>query len=78
LRAPIVGWEKTRFRNHDRATGDVKKQIGGTMPWVDILGYAASAAVLATFCMSAMIPLRVLALGGSVQSAACLRRMSRS
>ena len=29
---------------------------------VDALGYAASAAVLATFCMSTMIPLRILAL----------------
>ena len=36
------------------------------MPWVDILGYAASAAVLATFCMSTMIPLRILALGSNV------------
>jgi CRP/FNR family cyclic AMP-dependent transcriptional regulator len=32
------------------------------MHWVDLLGYAASAAVLATFCMSTMIPLRLLAL----------------
>ena len=31
------------------------------MTWVDMLGYAASAAVLATFCMSTMIPLRILA-----------------
>ena len=29
-------------------------------------GYAASAAVLATFCMSTMIPLRILALGSNV------------
>ena len=36
------------------------------MTWVDILGYAASAAVLATFCMSTMIPLRILALGSNV------------
>lgn len=34
--------------------------------WVDILGYAASAAVLATFCMSTMIPLRVIALCSNV------------
>ena len=27
------------------------------MSWVDILGYAAAVAVLATFCMSTMIPL---------------------
>jgi CRP/FNR family cyclic AMP-dependent transcriptional regulator len=36
------------------------------MSWVDLLGYAASAAVLATFCMSTMIPLRVLALASNV------------
>ena len=29
---------------------------------VDFLGYAASATVLATFCMSTMIPLRVIAI----------------
>jgi CRP/FNR family cyclic AMP-dependent transcriptional regulator len=34
--------------------------------WVDLLGYAASAAVLATFCMSTMIPLRVIALASNV------------
>ena len=36
------------------------------MSLVDVLGYAASAAVLATFCMSTMIPLRILALGSNV------------
>ncbi len=36
------------------------------MPWVDILGYAASAAVLATFCMSTMLLLRILALISNV------------
>lgn len=36
------------------------------MSWVEILGYAASAAVLTTFCMSTMIPLRVVALGSNV------------
>jgi len=36
------------------------------MSWVDLLGYAASAAVLATFCMSTMIPLRVVALASNV------------
>ena len=30
------------------------------------MGYAASAAVLATFCMSTTIPLRILALGSNV------------
>jgi CRP/FNR family transcriptional regulator, cyclic AMP receptor protein len=32
------------------------------MSFMDLLGYAASAAVLATFCMSTMIPLRMMAL----------------
>ncbi len=36
------------------------------MSWVDINGYVASAAVLATFCMSTMIPLRILALVSNV------------
>ncbi len=36
------------------------------MSLVDVLGYAASAAVLATFCMSTMIPLRIVALGSNV------------
>lgn len=36
------------------------------MSWVTVLGYAASAAVLATFCMSTMIPLRVVALVSNV------------
>jgi len=36
------------------------------MTWVDLLGYAASAAVLAAFCMSTMIPLRILALVSNV------------
>lgn len=40
------------------------------MSWVDALGYAASATVLATFCMSTMISLRVLALGSNVLFAA--------
>ena len=36
------------------------------MPWVEILGFTASATVLATFCMNTMIPLRVLALVSNV------------
>jgi len=36
------------------------------MSLIDVLGYVASAAVLATFCMSTMIPLRILALGSNV------------
>jgi len=36
------------------------------MSWVTLLGYAASATVLATFCMSTMIPLRVVALVSNV------------
>jgi CRP/FNR family transcriptional regulator, cyclic AMP receptor protein len=36
------------------------------MSWIELLGYAASAAVLATFCMSTMIPLRVVALCSNI------------
>src|SRR5438067_2500803 len=36
------------------------------MNWIDFLGYAAAASVLATFCMSTMIPLRVAAIGSNV------------
>ena len=36
------------------------------MSWTEILGYAAALAVLATFCMSHMIPLRIVALGSNV------------
>jgi CRP/FNR family transcriptional regulator, cyclic AMP receptor protein len=36
------------------------------MSWVEILGYAASAAVFATFCMRGMIPLRSVALASNV------------
>ena len=32
------------------------------MLWTSLLGYAASASVLATFCMSAMVPLRAAAI----------------
>ena len=32
------------------------------MIWIDLLGYAASATVLATFCMKTMIPLRLTAI----------------
>jgi CRP/FNR family cyclic AMP-dependent transcriptional regulator len=39
---------------------------GESMSWVTLLGYAASAAVLTTFCMSTMIPLRVVALASNV------------
>ena len=40
--------------------------LADIMSLVEVLGYAASAAVLATFCMSTMIPLRMLALGSNV------------
>lgn len=36
------------------------------MTWIDLLGYAASASVLATFCMSTMVPLRIIAIGSNV------------
>ncbi len=36
------------------------------MTWIDFLGYAASASVLITFCMSTMVPLRVIAIGSNI------------
>jgi putative Ca2+/H+ antiporter (TMEM165/GDT1 family) len=36
------------------------------MSWVDVLGYAASACVLATFCMKGMMPLRIVAICSNV------------
>ncbi len=36
------------------------------MTWIDILGYAASASVLITFCMSTMVPLRIIAICSNV------------
>lgn len=36
------------------------------MSWVEMLGYAASSAVLLTFCMSTMIPLRMVAVASNV------------
>jgi signal-transduction protein with cAMP-binding, CBS, and nucleotidyltransferase domain len=36
------------------------------MTWIDFLGYAASASVLATFCMGTMVPLRIAAIGSNV------------
>lgn len=38
--------------------------------WIDILGYAASASVLVTFCMSTMVPLRIIAIGSNILFAA--------
>ncbi len=36
------------------------------MSWIDLLGYAASASVLITFCMSTMVPLRTVAICSNV------------
>jgi len=36
------------------------------MSWLNLLGYAASATVFATFCMKTMIPLRMLAIASNV------------
>ena len=36
------------------------------MSWIDVVGWAASAAVLATFCMNTIVPLRVLAIVSNV------------
>src|SRR6476620_1319342 len=38
----------------------------GLLPWVDLLGYAASFLVLTTFCMNTMVPLRWIAIGSNV------------
>lgn len=40
--------------------------MGLPMGWVDCLGYIASATVLLTFCMSTMIPLRVVGICSNV------------
>lgn len=37
-----------------------------TMNWIDLVGYAASAGVLATFCMSTMVPLRTVAICSNI------------
>ena len=34
--------------------------------WVDFLGYAAALTVLATFCMSTMVTLRLLAIASNI------------
>lgn len=36
------------------------------MLWINLLGYAASASVLATFCMNTMVPLRAVAICSNV------------
>ena len=36
------------------------------MPWTDIVGFLAAAAVLGSFCMSTIVPLRVLAVLSNV------------
>ncbi|MEX2127334.1 MAG: cyclic nucleotide-binding domain-containing protein [Xanthobacteraceae bacterium] len=36
------------------------------MSWIELLGYIASAAVFATFCMTTMLPLRLLAVVSNV------------
>jgi CRP/FNR family transcriptional regulator, cyclic AMP receptor protein len=38
----------------------------GLLPWVDLLGYAASLLVLTTFCMNTMLRLRWVAIGSNV------------
>lgn len=40
--------------------------LGDSMSWINLLGYAASATVLVTFCMRTMIPLRIMALASNV------------
>jgi hypothetical protein len=36
------------------------------MPWTDIVGYLAALAVLGSFCMSTIVPLRILAVISNV------------
>ena len=36
------------------------------MSWIDVIGYAASVTVLATFCMTTMFSLRLLAIGSNI------------
>jgi hypothetical protein len=38
----------------------------GLLPWVDLLGYAASLLVLTIFCMNTMLRLRWVAIGSNV------------
>jgi hypothetical protein len=40
------------------------------MLWINLLGYAASASVLVTFCMSSIVPLRAVAICSNVLFAA--------
>jgi hypothetical protein len=40
------------------------------MLWTNLLGYAASASVLASFCMGSMVPLRAVAICSNVLFAA--------
>ena len=48
------------------AISTVELQQNSDSMWISILGYVASASVLATFCMSTMISLRLIALGSNV------------
>ena len=36
------------------------------MSWIDIVGYSAALAVLAAFCMSSIVPLRIVAILSNV------------
>jgi hypothetical protein len=36
------------------------------MSWIDIVGYSAALAVLGSFCMSTIVPLRILAVVSNV------------
>jgi hypothetical protein len=38
----------------------------GLLPWIDVLGYAASLLVLTTFCMNTMLRLRWVAIGSNL------------
>ncbi len=38
----------------------------GLLPWIDVLGYAASLLVLTTFCINTMLRLRWVAIGSNI------------
>src|ERR1700685_2509965 len=70
--APAVGLRVRAARRLIRPRWFCKTIAGGPtggahrMSWITLVGYAASSAVLATFCMKTMRPLRIVALGSNV------------
>lgn len=52
------------------AAAEKRALPGDVMFWINVLGYGASASVLATFCMNEMVPLRAAAICSNVLFAA--------